>query len=55
MIVHQINVVTEFPRRLPWSAEETVGDLLDKHLIERRNGDLEPSPDVIFSLLLDEY
>lgn len=28
---------------------------VDKHLIERRNGDLEPSPDVIFSLRLDEY
>ncbi len=54
LVLHQITEGWSQPRFYN-EAAETVGDLLDKHLIERRNGDLEPSPDVIFSLCLDEY
>jgi hypothetical protein len=40
--------------RLYRDVQERVDDLLDKQLLEKRNGNLEPSPDVLFSLGLDE-
>ncbi len=34
---------------------ETLRDLQDRHLIEQRGGRLEPTPDVVFSLRLDDF
>ena len=36
-------------------APEALRDLVDRYLIEQRGGRLEPTPDVVFSLRLDDF
>jgi hypothetical protein len=53
LVLHQV-IDGWAQARLYRDVQETVDDLLDKQLLEKRNGNLEPSPDVLFSLGLEK-
>jgi hypothetical protein len=53
LVLHQV-IEGWTQARLYRDVQETIDGLLDKQLLEKRNGNLEPSPDVLFSLGLDE-